>query len=326
MDADILDYETFLCLEKWKNYLSTCPLNTPSGERFTGCFHPVELHPPRSPEGYRIKVNCGKCINCLTKRANTWFYRFKNEKSISLGSFFVTLTYSDEFLSDFHCLCVDHVQAFFKRVRRRGFSFTYALLGEYGPNTCRPHYHVAIFLRYGVREDYFRCFFPNAERFRGSNGLAIPDSFIVSSFRFALETCWNYGFVTIDDPTDNHLYYIAKYQTKLFLPYATIHLYSKRPSIGKEPMQDCIDSYFENGEKSIFDADSGRRYSIPRSFITRPDDDFDPSFTPRSALSLLEKYDSFETPEGAPSVDPSVIDQEKIFLSLAFQSFVKRKL
>ena len=67
------------------------------------------------------------------------------------ASAFVTLTYSDDqlvrTLGDFPTLCPEHPQAFLKRLRARvaPARFRFYLVGEYGDQTHRPHYHLVLF-------------------------------------------------------------------------------------------------------------------------------------------------------------------------------------
>lgn len=60
---------------------------------------------------------------------------------------FVTLTYSDDNLPAGHSLAPDHVQNWLKRLRKthEPEKLRYYLVGEYGDDTNRPHYHVALF-------------------------------------------------------------------------------------------------------------------------------------------------------------------------------------
>lgn len=74
--------------------------------------------------------------------------RLEYELKNSYSAHFVTLTYSDPPLGDFALptLVKKDVQDFMKRLRKRiRDPIKYYLCGEYGENTCRPHYHVIFF-------------------------------------------------------------------------------------------------------------------------------------------------------------------------------------
>lgn len=62
-------------------------------------------------------------------------------------SVFVTLTYRDEHLPPGGNLSTEHTQLFLKRLRKMiaPAKCRYFLVGEYGPETFRPHYHASIF-------------------------------------------------------------------------------------------------------------------------------------------------------------------------------------
>lgn len=58
---------------------------------------------------------------------------------------FVTLTYDDEHLPKDGSVSIRDMQLFIKRLRKQGYKFRYYLVGEYGDQTYRPHYHLALF-------------------------------------------------------------------------------------------------------------------------------------------------------------------------------------
>lgn len=109
---------------------------------------------PTVYDGWHIPVPCGKCPECLTRRADGWIFRLKREIPLSKTAFFVTLTYSPT-----HCPVSDKgmptlrmrdFQLFMKRLRKahREHSLSkikYYVCGEYGSITERPHYHAIIF-------------------------------------------------------------------------------------------------------------------------------------------------------------------------------------
>ncbi|UOF82845.1 replication associated protein [Microviridae sp.] len=57
----------------------------------------------------------------------------------------LNLTYDDDHLPKHGQLCKDHLQRFFKRMRKAGFKFRYVASGEYGDVSRRPHFHLALF-------------------------------------------------------------------------------------------------------------------------------------------------------------------------------------
>lgn len=90
---------------------------------------------------------CGQCLHCRINRARVWTFRLMLEQQTSIDSAFVTLTYSDEQIPEGGTLVKSDLQNFLKRYRKRvePSKIRYYGVGEYGTNTYRPHYHLAIF-------------------------------------------------------------------------------------------------------------------------------------------------------------------------------------
>lgn len=106
-------------------------------------------------------IPCGKCHDCKMRRINQWVLRLSEERKLTKNSFFITLTYEDEYnnkSSDTarvtkngrRTLVQRDFQLYIKRVRK--FSnkhgrvrVKYYAVGEYGAKSSRPHYHAIIF-------------------------------------------------------------------------------------------------------------------------------------------------------------------------------------
>lgn len=107
----------------------------------------------------KIPVPCGKCPNCLARRASTWSFRLLQEDKVSTSAYMLTLTYDTSTVpftkNGFMDLSVRDVQLFIKRLRKAQNSLCpgdyvqhpikYYCVGEYGTNTRRPHYHIILF-------------------------------------------------------------------------------------------------------------------------------------------------------------------------------------
>lgn len=92
-----------------------------------------------------LEVPCGKCLACLTNKRNDWAFRLQQEHKASKGACFVTLTYHPKYLPE-NGLNKRHVQKFMKRLRKiYGQKLRYFMVGEYGTETKRPHYHIILF-------------------------------------------------------------------------------------------------------------------------------------------------------------------------------------
>lgn len=128
---------------------------------------------------------CGHCIQCRIAKAAEWSYRLTCELGYWPYAVFITLTYSED-----NCplgLCKKDLQKFHKRLRKyfKNRKFKYFSCGEYGPTTCRPHYH-------GI---YF--------------GLHVIDKPII-------EEKWGKGFVTVSNVNDKRIRYVTSYVLKKY--------------------------------------------------------------------------------------------------------------
>ena len=122
-------------------------------------------------------VACGQCLGCRLDRSRMWAMRVVHEAAMHESSCFITLTYRDpvectdeQLANGWHIpadwsLHKDHLQKFWKRLRKAGFRVRYFGCGEYGDvckhglsttndgerphcpncNLGRPHYHACVF-------------------------------------------------------------------------------------------------------------------------------------------------------------------------------------
>lgn len=92
---------------------------------------------------------CGHCLGCKVKTSKDWAIRCWAEAQESNYTYFITLTYADEYNDN--QLHVEHVQTFIKKIRKYYYDKTgitnlrYIICGEYGTTTNRPHYHIILF-------------------------------------------------------------------------------------------------------------------------------------------------------------------------------------
>lgn len=95
---------------------------------------------------------CGQCLNCRINRQREWTARIIMEWVTHPGmAYFVTLTYNDDHVprtpDDVPTLQKRSVQKFLQNAYRDLGPFRYYIVGEYGDDTLRPHYHLALFPR-----------------------------------------------------------------------------------------------------------------------------------------------------------------------------------
>lgn len=146
-----------------------------------------------------LKVPCGKCLGCLSKKTNEWALRCTHESQFHDESCFITLTYDDDNLPEDGGLHHEHFQKFMKRLRKSigGKKIKYFMCGEYGSLRQRPHFHALIF---GHE-------FKDME-FHSTSGK------VKNYVSEQLSVLWPFGFHTIGSVHYGTARYVAKYSLK----------------------------------------------------------------------------------------------------------------
>lgn len=123
------------------------------------CLYPITV---KTVDSYGMPVNqsvpCGKCIECLKDRQNSWKIRLVEESRDHLYCYFFTLTYRNEtalkidYGKTFYTFRKQDIQKWLKRSRtnlsrtlKRDITLRYFICSEYGPNTGRGHFHGLFF-------------------------------------------------------------------------------------------------------------------------------------------------------------------------------------
>lgn len=207
------------------------------------------------PTGYSyINVPCGKCLNCLRNKQNEWVFRCMLEYyAHDYPSYFLTLTYKDDFIPENKSLDKKDVDRFLHAMRtalkRKGRdNFSYLCVGEYGRENNRPHYHLLIF--------------------------GVPLGSVNDAYTLFLNF-WKKGFVYVEFLTHKNVKYTTKYLLKLdtrehlVRPYMT---YSVRPALGYRYLTKHPDykSYIENLpvglSGTIVVLPNGYKYKLPSTW------------------------------------------------------------
>lgn len=218
------------------------------------CLYPKVMQIKRKGKNYcePVQVACGKCVECLTKKATEWSFRLMDEAKLHKYNCFMTLTYSPEnYPVGGNVNCRD-IQLFMKRLRKKlkGVKIRYFYCGEYGKKRGRPHYHLILF---GYCPDDIRFNFVKAG---------------IKHYRSALiEQIWKLGNVDIEIELNlDNTKYCAKYMQKLNVsensqgsaePFIRM---SNRPGIGAGSFDEkslVCDKIYHNG-KSI---------NVPRYYL-----------------------------------------------------------
>lgn len=169
---------------------------------------------------------CGQCLPCRINRRRLWTHRLMLEAIKHESSSFITLTYSDENLPEGGTLQPRDAQLFLKRLRRaiEPYKLRFYLVGEYGEETFRPHYHAALF---------------------GIDNRQIDQ----------ISACWQHGMVHAGTLTLESAQYIAGYVTKKMTSpdderlqgrYPEFARMSNRPGIGHSSLDELEDFLYSD--------------------------------------------------------------------------------
>lgn len=160
-----------------------------------------------------LSYPCGQCLPCRINRRRLWTSRIMLEARCHPFSSFATLTYDNDNYPISGSLRPQDCTLFFKRLRKRlgnDRKIRYYLVGEYGDQTERAHYHAALF------------------------GVSQQEESIVHD-------CWGHGHTMLGTLTYDSAQYIAGYVTKKLTSindprlngrYPEFARMSNRPGIG----------------------------------------------------------------------------------------------
>ena len=247
----------------------------------------IEFHPDGD-----LRLPCGKCTECLSKRALDWALRVKHEISCHDDNCFITLTYNDENLPN--PINLKHnFKVFMDKLRKHlKRSVRYIVSHEYGSKTGRPHHHAIIF-----------GWNPSPQKFlkHTKKGEAIYTS-------PQLESLWNKGHSSIGTANEKTAYYIADYSLKggtfqqtcphtgELLTFSDSMDCSKRPAIGL--------AYFRKNYEQLLNASE----PLPRYYIKKLKD-LNPTLHERYENTRTEK---FKLRSRSELFAKYTIDQQKI--------------
>lgn len=232
-----------------------------------------------------IDVPCGKCYECVKRRRNDWYIRCLIESGHRRFTYFGLLTYA-EVGKD---LLKRDIQLFLKRLRIKGYSFSYLIAGEYGEKKKRAHWH---------------CLF-----FADSS---IPFADIASSWRGGYErSSPNSGGWIRFEPirSARSIRYTVKYLYKFDGTNAKFELMiSKKPAIGFSFLSN--QKYFLERASASFTV-RGQKTAMPRYYKRKIFDDY-PDIKKKVNDSLAAKVAEIQSKEFAVyrSLYPSLSDED----------------
>lgn len=174
------------------------------------CYHPIpavresskrpglpdkngmKLHPKgEAPSNW---LPCQKCLGCRERQQQELAIRVEHEARNAEHKHFLTLTLDEEHIGDGGLHYREHMQKFWKRVRRDlKTPIKHLTCGEYGDRTRRAHYHAAVI---GLQIN-------DLKKWEGENSRSPT-----------LEQKWGNGIVTISELTTDRIRYVAGYVLK----------------------------------------------------------------------------------------------------------------
>lgn len=161
---------------------------------------------------------CGQCLPCRINRRRVWTHRMMLESYKHGDSSFVTLTYDEEHVPSGSTLVPGHATGWIKRLRKvlEPQKIRYFLVGEYGDESQRPHYHVAVF---GLNRYV-------GGGFDGCSGI--------------VRETWPFGFVYVGALTRESAQYVAGYVTKKMTSKDDARLKGRYPEFARMSLRPGI--------------------------------------------------------------------------------------
>ena len=246
---------------------------------------------------FKIQVPCGRCIGCRLEYARVWGLRCWHESLLYDNNCFLTLTYDDDHLPDWHSLDRDHFTNFIKRLREYVrircikekiplIKIRYFGCGEYGDKSQRPHYHSIIF-NFDFPDKKFLGFNKNGDMLYTSN---------------LLTSLWPYGLHSIGGVSFKSASYVARYvMKKIFGEASSFYLdhcllppfiaMSRKPGLGRE--------WFEKNRTQIEDhlfvrTEAGVNSPVPRYYTDQFSDSAKIRLESHKIDNILSKVNSVD--------------------------------
>lgn len=264
----------------------------------------------------RLEIPCGQCLGCRLQYSRQWADRCMMELEDHESAYFITLTYSDEFINQANqigrtrryysdpetgeakvslSLCKDDLQRFFKRLRYHQGPVRYYACGEYGDNSKRPHYHAIV---YDLNIPDLRFY-----KFSG-----LKDRYYNSDF---LQKVWTdngvpCGHVVIGKVTWETCAYTARYVMKkakgitsdiydVFNMEPEFVVMSRRPGIGKAYYDRHYEQFLNYGETYISTDSGSVNCKTPRYFKEKLDLDFHDAYQEIRERSVRAAKDNLDS-------------------------------
>lgn len=195
---------------------------------------------------------CGQCMPCRVNRVREWTHRLMLEQSLHSDSVFLTLTYTDEKLprtsTNLPTLDPKHLKDWLKRLRDRisPSKVRFFAVGEYGDETFRPHYHVALF-------GYPACSYGNSRYTRTRQRCCDHCDLIRDT--------WGRGAIFAGDLSVNSAQYIVGYVAKKLTDKSDPRLNGRHPEFARMSLKPGIGRDFMDEVASVLLGPGGGNFA-----------------------------------------------------------------
>lgn len=173
-------------------------------------------------------VGCGQCMECRFNKRRVWTHRIMLESVVHEKTSFVTLTYNDENLPEGGSVDPRHLQLFLKRMRKHyePIRVRFFGVGEYGDDTNRPHYHLALFGVDGNDTTGRSLVHTHPQR--------------LSRYECNLDRSWDFGHVHVASLSFDSAQYIAGYVVKKLTKVTDERLEGRYPEFARMSLRPGI--------------------------------------------------------------------------------------
>lgn len=256
------------------------------------CFSPIILkrNRPDMAGFFTNSVPCGVCIACKKRKAGEWIFRLTKELECSYSACFVTLTYNDDnlvYAGDYATLVHRDIDLYLKRLRKaingsKASGLKYYLVGEYGPNTHRPHYHAIMF---NVPSRITKLVWSDRRKIQ---------------YPLTMQSIWQKGHVHVGEVTPASIAYCAGYTQQVkngFTFDGDPRLPEKQwmsKGIGIGFLTPAMRAYLKAQKEPFLIVEGGRRIAMPRYYKDKVFDEADKRVINRK---IIKYYDSLPAPD-----------------------------
>lgn len=170
---------------------------------------------------------CGQCLPCRINKRREWTHRIMLEAAQYTSNAFVTLTYDKDHAPENGCVSPADLRNFLKRLRKSTTPsrLRYFGVGEYGDNSFRPHYHLALFNYPGCRYGLSRY-----SRTRNTCCSACD----------TIHDNWGSGFTSVGTLTSDSAQYLAGYVCKKMTGKTDERLAGRTPEFARMSLKPGI--------------------------------------------------------------------------------------